>query len=98
MVVTVAQQPCFADGAITGQRRGEEIGQTTAAPEPILIDWFEARDTEVLDSAFVLLSSHSHPFHRGIIIATACSAFLAHTDSTRTAAPSNRPARRSARA
>jgi hypothetical protein len=38
MVFAVAQQPGFADGTIAGQRRGEQIGQTPAAPEPILIN------------------------------------------------------------
>ena len=43
MVLAVAQQPGFADGAIAGQRRGEQVGQTPAAPEPILIDRFESQ-------------------------------------------------------
>jgi hypothetical protein len=43
MVIAVAQQPGFADGAIAGQRRGEQIGQTSATPEPILIDRFESQ-------------------------------------------------------
>ena len=42
MVIAVAQQPGFADGAITGQRRGEHVGQTPATPKPILIDRFES--------------------------------------------------------
>ncbi len=43
MVIAVAQQPGFADGAIAGQRRGEQVGQTSSAPEPILINRFESQ-------------------------------------------------------
>jgi hypothetical protein len=42
MVIAVAEHPCFADRTITGERCGEHVGQTTAAPEPVLIDWFES--------------------------------------------------------
>ena len=42
MVIAVAQQPRFADGAIAGQRCGEQVGQTPATPKPILIDRFES--------------------------------------------------------
>jgi len=43
IVIAVAQQPGFADGAIAGQRRGEQIYQTPATPKSILIDWFESQ-------------------------------------------------------
>ena len=32
MVIAVAQQPRFADGAVAGKRGGEHLGQTPAAP------------------------------------------------------------------
>ncbi len=38
MVLAVAQQPRFADRAITGQRSGDKIGQSSPAPEPILVN------------------------------------------------------------
>ena len=43
MVIAVAQQPGFADGAIARQRGGEQVGQTPATPKPILIDRFESQ-------------------------------------------------------
>ena len=42
MILAVAQQPRFADGAIARPRRGEQIGQTPATPEPILLDRFKS--------------------------------------------------------
>jgi hypothetical protein len=42
MVSAVAEHPRFADRAVTRQRCGEEVGQTPAAPEPILIDRLES--------------------------------------------------------
>src|ERR1019366_530206 len=48
MVIAVAKHPCFADRTITGQRCGEQVGQTAAAPEPILIDWFESQGVQKL--------------------------------------------------
>ena len=46
MVIAVAQQPGFADGSVAGQRCREQIGQTPAAPEPILVDRFESQRIE----------------------------------------------------
>jgi hypothetical protein len=43
MVIAVAEHPCFADRAVARQRRGKEIGQPPAAPEPILIDRRESQ-------------------------------------------------------
>ena len=42
MVIAVAEYPRFADGAVARQRRGEQVGQTPAAPEPIHVDRFES--------------------------------------------------------
>ena len=43
MIFAVAEHPRFAERAFIRQGRGEKIGQTPAAPEPILIDRFEAQ-------------------------------------------------------
>ena len=43
VVIAIAQQPRFADGAIAGQRRGKQVGQPSATPKPILIDRFESQ-------------------------------------------------------
>src|ERR1039458_341530 len=43
MIVAVAEQPRFANRTVTRQRRGEQAGQTPAAPQPILINWLEAQ-------------------------------------------------------
>ena len=43
MVVAVAEQPGLADGAIAGQRGGEQVSQPPAAPQPILVDRFESQ-------------------------------------------------------
>lgn len=56
MVITVAEHPCFTDGTIAGQRCGEQVSQTTAAPEPILINWLESQGgTQVVDSEIISL-------------------------------------------
>jgi hypothetical protein len=41
MVIAVAQQPGFADGAIAGEWSGEQAGQAPPAPESILVNRFE---------------------------------------------------------
>ena len=43
MVIAVTEYPGFADRAVARKRCGEQVGQTPAAPEPILIDRFEAK-------------------------------------------------------
>jgi hypothetical protein len=43
MVVAVAQQPGFADRAITWQMLGKQVGQTPPTPQPILIDWLKTQ-------------------------------------------------------
>src|SRR5665213_2998189 len=43
MIVAVAEHPCFADRTIARKRRGEQVGQATAAPEAILIDRIEPK-------------------------------------------------------
>src|ERR1700686_3459606 len=43
MVLAVTEYPCFADRAVAGQRSGEQVRQTSSAPEPILINRFEAK-------------------------------------------------------
>jgi predicted phosphoribosyltransferase len=48
MVIAVAEHPGFADRTTNGQRRAEHVGQTTAAPEPVLIDWFESQGVQKL--------------------------------------------------
>jgi hypothetical protein len=46
MLVAVAQDPCFTDGAIARQWRCEKIAQLPAAPKPILEDRFESQRIE----------------------------------------------------
>jgi hypothetical protein len=58
MVIAVAEHPCFADGTIAGQRCGEQVGQTTAAPEPILINWFESQRVQKLLTQKLSLCSY----------------------------------------
>ena len=48
MVIAVAEHPCFADGTITRQRCGEQVGQAPTTPEPILIDWVESQGVQKL--------------------------------------------------
>jgi hypothetical protein len=48
MVIAVAEHPCFAYGTITGQRCAEQVGQTSAAPEAILINGFESQRIQKL--------------------------------------------------
>ena len=43
VVFAVAQHPRFAKRAIIRQWHVQQIGQTPAAPESILIDWFESQ-------------------------------------------------------
>ena len=43
MIVAVAEYPGFTDGSIARQRCAEQIRQTPAAPDPILIDRFESQ-------------------------------------------------------
>ena len=65
MVIAVAEHPGFADGTITRQRRGEQVGQTPAAPEPILIDWFESQGIQKLLSqelSLLLLRTVGRPY------------------------------------
>ena len=50
MVIAVAEHPCFADRTVARQRRGEQAGQTPAAPEPILIDRFESQRIKITHS------------------------------------------------
>jgi hypothetical protein len=58
MVLAVAQHPGLADGAVAGQRLGEQAGQLPATPRPVVIDRFEAQgcDQDLLAS-FVAPSS-----------------------------------------
>jgi hypothetical protein len=42
-VGAVAQHPSFADRSIAWKRRGEQTRQAAAAPQTILIDWFEPK-------------------------------------------------------
>jgi len=43
MIIAVAEDPRFADGAVAWQRRGEQAGQSPSAPKPILIDRLESQ-------------------------------------------------------
>jgi len=43
MVIAVTENPRFANRAISRQRSGENVGQTPATPEPILVDRFESK-------------------------------------------------------
>jgi hypothetical protein len=43
MVIAIAKQPRFPDGSVAWQRYGEQVCQTPAAPEAILIDRFESQ-------------------------------------------------------
>src|ERR1039458_2136114 len=43
MVIAVAEDPRFADRAVARERRAEQVGKTTAAPEPILINRCESQ-------------------------------------------------------
>ena len=61
MVIAVAQQPGFADGPVTGQRRGEQIGQSPAAPEPILVDRFESQRIQMCLNHARFLDSRPSP-------------------------------------
>ena len=58
MVVAIAKYPCFAGGTAR-QRCDEQVGQTSAAPEPILIDRFESKWIQrcLIDSISPLSSS-----------------------------------------
>ena len=58
MVIAVAEHPRFADGAIARQRCGEQVGQTPAAPEPILIDRFESQGVQKLLTQKLSLCSY----------------------------------------
>src|ERR1035438_10015890 len=46
MVFAVAEHPRLADRAVARQRRGQQAGQTAAAPKPILIDRLESQGIE----------------------------------------------------
>ena len=60
MVIAVAENPCFAERPTTGQRCAEQVGQTSAAPKPILIDWFESQGVQkLLTQESSLLLSHT---------------------------------------
>ena len=43
MIIAVAEYPSFANRTVTRQRRGEQVGQSPTAPQPILINWLEAQ-------------------------------------------------------
>jgi hypothetical protein len=45
MLVAVTEQPGFPNRT-TWQRRGQEVGQATATPKAILIDWFESQGVQ----------------------------------------------------
>jgi hypothetical protein len=32
MIIAIAEQPCFTDGAVARKRRGEQIGQAPSSP------------------------------------------------------------------
>src|ERR1035437_6479761 len=68
MVIAIAQHPRLADGAIAWQRCGEQVGQTPAAPEPILIDRFESQGIQDLTHGYVwsLSSMPSRPWSPAI--------------------------------
>ena len=60
MVIAVAENPCFAERPTTGQRCAEKVSQTSAAPKPILIDWFESQGVQkLLTQESSLLLSHT---------------------------------------
>ena len=42
MVIAITEYPRFADRPVARHRCGEQVGQTPAAPEPILIDRLES--------------------------------------------------------
>jgi hypothetical protein len=56
VITAVAKYPCFADGAVFRQRRGKQICQTPAAPQPILIDRIEPQRVQ-LDLHHMLFST-----------------------------------------
>src|SRR5205823_11421362 len=86
MLVTIAQQPGFADRSRAGQRRPEPVCQPPAAPQPVMIDWVKAQRVERLGhdvfplgipsswgSAWTLGTSGSYQPPTLLAIATACS-------------------------
>ena len=74
MVLAVAQQPRFADGAIAGQLRGKQTGQTPAAPKPILIDRFKSKRIQRYFILGVSFCCHAHVLY---IAAVYCQIFSA---------------------
>jgi hypothetical protein len=47
MVIAIAEHPGFTDGTGARQRRAQQVAQSPAAPEPILVDRFESHGIQV---------------------------------------------------
>ena len=90
MVIAVAQQPRFADGAIAGQRRGEQVGQTPATPEPILVDRFESKRIQRYLIHGMSLCCHAHVLSIAAVYSPRRAARLHWHDEAKLAAPLSR--------